>query len=248
MLKNILYLFISVLVLSSCKTQQDELTAQEIIDKSIAYHGSNVLQNSTLSFKFRDFKYTATRVSGLFSLHRIQKDSVLIEDILTNDGFTRKVEDNIVQLADSMAFKYAESVNSVHYFSVLPFGLNDPAVLKKKLPETTFNAKQYYTIQVTFKQEGGGVDFEDVFMYWISKDNFKVAYLAYKFHVNGGGIRFREATTTATVQGVRFNNYNNYAHTDSTTTIYTIGTAFVDGSLKKVSEINLEDIALTVAY
>jgi hypothetical protein len=35
-------------------------------------------------------------------------------------------------------------------------------------------------------------DFDDEYMYWI-KDTRKVDYLAYSYHVNDGGVRFRAA-------------------------------------------------------
>ena len=72
----------------------------------------------------------------------------------------------------------SNSVNSVHYFSVLPFGLNDKAVSKKLLSDITIKGVDYYTIQVTFSEDGGGDDFDDVFLYWVQKESFKLNYLA----------------------------------------------------------------------
>ncbi len=102
-----------------------------------------------------------------------------------------------------MAVKYTGSVNSVHYCSVLPYGLNDAAVQKKLLEETSINQKPYYKVQISFAEDGGGEDFDDVFIYWIDKKTFKVDYLAYSFHENDGGMRFREATNERFVNGIR---------------------------------------------
>ena len=74
------------------------------------------------------------------------------------------VNDSIVQVPDSMAHKYANSINSVHYFAYLPFGLNDAAVNKKLLGETTIRAQDYYLIQVTFDQKNGGDDYDGRFI------------------------------------------------------------------------------------
>ena len=144
-----------------------------------------------------------------------------------------------------MAVRYSGSVNSVHYFSVLPFGLNDPAVKKKFLKEATVKGKQYYKIEVRFSEEGGGEDFDDVFIYWIGKEDFLLDYLAYSYRVNGGGMRFREATNKRIVNGIRFVDYNNYKAKNASTKLENLDKAFENSTLNKLSEINLENVTVT---
>jgi len=67
----------------------------------------------------------------------------------------------------------------------------------------------YYKLKVTFDQDGGGDDFDDTYVYFFNKATFKPDYLAYDFHVNGGGMRFREAYNERYVNGIRFVDYNN---------------------------------------
>lgn len=227
-----------------CAEQQTK-TAQEIIDKSIEVSQVNTLKNSIVSFDFRDYHYIAERNNGNFSLQRSKKDSLVnVVDILNNDGFTRYINEDLVQVTDSMAMKYSESVNSVHYFSVLPLGLNDTAVKKKKLEDVTIKERNYHKIEVTFDQNGGGVDFEDVFIYWIDAETYKIDFMAYLFHVNGGGVRFREVRKEQVIEGVRFLNYNNYKPIDPNIDIGSIDKAFINNQLKKISEINLENIKI----
>ena len=59
---------------------------------------------------------------------------------------------------------YSASVNSVHYFAVLPYGLDGKAVNKTYVNKVDIKGKSYHKIKVTFNEEGGGEDFEDVFM------------------------------------------------------------------------------------
>ncbi len=241
----ILSLF-ALLILTSCKPEKNELTVQQIIDKSLEASQTPKVAQAELSFDFRGRTYIANRNNGTFSLFRITRnDQDTITDILSNKGFSRSVNNKPVQVPDSMAIRYSESVNSVHYFSVLPFGLNDAAVNKKLLEEVKIKGKEYYKIQVTFDQEGGGVDFEDVFVYWIGKEDFKIDYLAYLFHVNGGGKRFREVRKEHLINGVRFVDYNNYKPKDTSIDVFSMDKAFENDELEKVSEINLENIELT---
>ena len=156
------FLFLIVLIFS-CNPSEKKLSAQEIIDKSIQVSGANFVKNATIFFDFRGNNYKAMRKNGQFLIDRIMfVDSISIRDVITNDGFQRLVNEKKVQVVDSMATRYANSVNSVHYFSVLPFGLNDKAVKKKLLPETEIKENDYYKIQVSFTEENGGEDFEDI--------------------------------------------------------------------------------------
>ncbi|MEB8389496.1 hypothetical protein OO012_20020, partial [Rhodobacteraceae bacterium KMM 6894] len=111
-----------------------------------------------------------------------------MEDVKSKAKFERFIDGTLEVLPDSTANKYDNSVNSVHYFVKLPYGLNDPAVNKTLLGEVTLKEKEYYKIKVTFEQAGGGDDFEDTYLYWINKETFKPDYLAYDFHENDGGV------------------------------------------------------------
>ncbi len=128
----------------------------------------------------------------------------------------------------------------------LPFGLNDEAVKKELVGKDTINDKVYHEIKVTFKQDGGGVDHEDVYMYWMKCRNFTVDYLAYRFFVNDGGIRFRKAVNPRIVEGIRFVDYENYKTDDLNTPLAQLDDLFMNGQLTKVSDIENENINVKI--
>uniref|UniRef100_UPI004047669A DUF6503 family protein n=1 Tax=Roseivirga sp. TaxID=1964215 RepID=UPI004047669A len=99
---------------------------------------------------------------------RTQTDTAgrVIFDRMDNDGLIRKIDGDTAELTDERRAAFTRSVNSVIYFFRLPFGLNDPAVNKTFVGETEIKGKTYYEVKVTFAQEGGGEDFDDVFLYW----------------------------------------------------------------------------------
>ncbi|MEM9686700.1 MAG: DUF6503 family protein, partial [Bacteroidota bacterium] len=70
-------------------------------------------------------------------------------------------------------------------------------------------------------------------------------YLAYEFHVNGGGLRFREAYNIRTVNGIRFVDYNNFKPKTKNTNIYDLDNSFENGELELLSEIILEDVEVS---
>lgn len=240
-MKFFLKLSLLFLFFSSCK--KEHYTAQEIVDLAIQKSGVHKLENSILHFDFREIHYTAHREQGTFKLTRkFTKDSLEIEDILSNDGFMRKVNDQIVTVPDSMSIKYSESVNSVHYFSKLPLGLNDRAVIKKLLPTVKIKGKEYYKIQIAFQKQGGGVDYNDVFMYWFEKDTFHLDYVAYSFQVNGGGVRFRSVSKAQNIEGIRFLDYVNYKPSHKEIELASLDKLYENNKLVKASEIQLKNV------
>lgn len=239
----ILFVFCGLL---SCKEQKNEtLTAQQIVDKAIGISGGDLFVDSKLSFDFRDKHYISEGIGNNAVLKRVfDLEGKKVEDIKSKSKFERYVDGILEVLHDTVANNYDNSVNSVHYFVKLPFGLNDPAVNKTLLKEVNLKGKEYYKIKVTFDQKGGGEDFEDTYLYWINKETFKPDYLAYDFHVDGGGVRFRKAYNERYIKGIRFVDYENYKPKDSTTTIENIDAKFELGDLELLSKIELKNISV----
>ena len=236
------FLLFFLLPFISCNEGSTGSEADKIIAKAIEKAGGEKYDNAVIEFKFRKNLYTSNRKNGRYELTRTITDSTntTFYDVLNNDRFARFHAEEQVPISDSLAGVYSESVNAVHYFVQLPFGLNDDAVIKELVGQDTINKEVYYEIKVTFKQEGGGVDHEDVYMYWIDKDNYTVDYLAYRFFVNDGGIRFRKAVNPRTVGGIRFVDYENYKTDELSTPLEDLDDMFQKGRLTKVSQIENE--------
>lgn len=216
---------------------------ESIINKSVKVHGGKVLENVFLSFDFRDRTYTMQRKKGEFKYERIFQDSLgEVIDVLTNDGFSRLVNGKPVALDAEDSSKYANSVNAVIYLALLPYSLNDEAVNKKYLGETHINGEPYYEIMVTFDEQGGGEDYEDVYMFWINQEYYSMDYFAYAFHTNNGGTRFREAVNPRKVNGVRLADYINYTYLGDSVGLDTYETLFEKKALEEVSKIIIENI------
>ena len=252
MLKKITLLFLLITSIFSCeKTLKD---ADIIVSKSIDVSGGEFIKNSNIEFDFRDMHYRALRKNGKFQFERRfteetskHVDSIAqITDNLSNKGFTRLVNSFPITIHDSMAVKYSASVNSVHYFSVLPYGLDGKAVNKTYEGTSKLKGKEYFKIKVTFNEDGGGEDFEDVFMYWINTKTFKVEYLAYSYNEDDGlGLRFREAYNERYIQGIRFVDYNNYKPKTNDIRLEKLDILFEQDELELLSKIELENVLVT---
>ncbi|HMB99734.1 MAG TPA: DUF6503 family protein [Flavobacteriaceae bacterium] len=237
--------FLILIFISGCKADLKRSIANTIINQSIEVSGGDKFKNSTIEFDFRDRHYKAIRNKGIFQYEREFQDSLgTIKDVLSNSGYERFLNDQPFAPHDTMAVKYARSVNSVHYFSVLPFGLNDEAVNKTYLDSVTIKGRMYHKIKVDFDADGGGEDHEDIFVYYINTKTNKVDYFSYLYFVDGGGIRFREAYNERYVNGLRFVDYKNYKSEIKNVDLYTLDSLFQIDELKLLSKVALENITV----
>lgn len=244
-LRTLSILFLSALTFVACQSKEEENQAQLIVDKAIETHGGNAYEQAHFSFDFRDRSYEYERESGLFEYRRIFTDSIGQQnvDILNNKGFTRLIDGDTAQLQEKKAQAYTNSVNSVIYFALLPYGLNDAAVQKEYLGQTTIEGAPYHKVKVTFAEEGGGEDFQDEFIYWFHQENNTLDYLAYSFVENGGGYRFRKAYNPRTVGGIRWQDYINYKPASSEgLQLEQLDELFQAGKLEELSRIELINI------
>jgi hypothetical protein len=235
---RILALFITFAVISC-----DNNPAQQIVDDAIETHGGKAYETLDVEFDFRNRHYTATRKQGAFVYTREFKDSTgTIKDVLNNDGLKRYRGDSLIDITDERRKAFTNSVNSVVYFALLPFGLNDEPVIKEWVEQTTVKGEPYDVVRVTFKPHGAGKDHEDVFLYWIHQNKKTMDYFAYSYLSDGGGIRFREALNPRKVGGILFQDYINYKPSDESIPVDSLQTLFTNKKLEKLSEINMENV------
>lgn len=252
MIKSMIAVGLFVVLVISCD-RKTKLDANDIINKSIEVSGGEFIKKSTINFDFRDRHYRAIREKGKFILERSFTDRsnqyydtiTQITDAITNKGYKRFVNTFSMAVLDSMAAKYSASINSVHYFSLLPYGLNGEAVNKTYLDDVKMKGNIYHKIKITFNEEGGGEDFEDEFIYWINVKTFKTDYIAYSYNESDGlGLRFREAYNERYIKGIRFVDYNNFKPKENTVLLEKLDELFEQGELQLLSKIELENVSV----
>ena len=185
--------------------------------------------------------------------HKISKDWFILEekiqllDILdllhSKNGFQRTLAGEKVALSDSIALIYSESLNSVLYFFRLPLSLKDPGAIKTLMDTEQINGRTYQKVGVYFTSENGGVDHQDTFRYWFDKEIKTLDYLAYQYHTNAGGVRFRVAINRRAIEGLVFQDYENYT-APKNTPLHDLPKMYEEGKLELVSLIANDSITL----
>lgn len=239
---------LATLMMLSCGTESTERPvpsqAVQIIEESIEAHGGDRYDVHDISFDFRNRSYRSIRDHGNFQYERIFEDSLRrnVRDVLTNNGLQRFIDDEIVTLTPKDSAAYSNSVNSVIYFTLLPYFLQDPAVFTEYLGTSEIHGELYNKIKVTFSEDQGGKDFEDQFIYWFHQKTSTMDYLAYNYKTDGGGARFRAAYNKRREGGIRFADYENYKPNPETMNINSFDSLYNHGLLDKLSLIENTNI------
>lgn len=238
------YLFASLLFMSfACKNKRpyDE-KASKIIEQCIEVYGGKNYRHLNVSFDYRKFRMHLKQDGGNFLYERTTKDSLNneIHDVLTNEGFTRKINGTKQDLTVKDSLKYKDGLNAIAYFVLLPYKLSEPAVNLKYTGEATIENNTYHKIDVTFEKEAGGKDHEDEFCYWINQKTHSMDYFSY----SNGGARFRKAIKRQREDGVVFQDYNNYEILDTSLSASDYDKAFIAGKFKILSTIEQDHYTL----
>jgi len=253
-MRKILFISIPIVILAhSCSGSQetedsneaDERSKSEmIIDSAIAFHGGVKYYDADISFGFRDRMYSVSRSANSFAYTSTYSDSLGIHQReLSNDGLIVLRNGERIALTAKDSIAYAASVNSVVYFAMLPSLLIDNSVRSKYEGEESLKGKDYYRVKVTFTEEGGGEDHDDVYLYWFDKTDYSLDFLAYSFQVENGGSRFRAVTNSRRINGIIFQDYENYKGPAPDSLQY-ISEMYQNGTLTLLSNIELNRISV----
>lgn len=236
-----------ILLLSFCCTKcsvSTQNSAAKWIEKTNIAHGTTNLKGHNLRFTFREYQYglTQKKHQKLYSRTRFIGSDTLTDTLLNGSDFGRWVNDKPIRLPDSLKQRYAESINSVLYFIQIPRVLKDAAVQSSFVGEENIQGEPYIRLKVTFQQDGGGVDYQDEYRYWIHQKTHLIDFLAYRFYSGKGGTRFRKVSHRERVNGMVFQDYENFSSPTPFSPLDSIASLYTKGKLKKVSDIQQKEI------
>jgi hypothetical protein len=130
------------------------------------------------------------------------------------------------------------------YFTLLPYKLNDPPVMKKLLEPATIQGQPYNTVEITFKQEGGGRDWQDRFLFWFHEETGLMDYFSYYYTLRGTS-RFRKLVNVRKIGGIIFADHLNYNADSLGYQLELAPAAFEAGQVPLASEVILENIRVS---
>jgi hypothetical protein len=242
-----LVLLIAPLIAIGCTAEPGVPTAQTIVDRAIEVHGGPAFENSEITFDFRGAHFRVWRKNGMFEYTRTYTDtSGQIIEVMSNEGFRRTANGEPYEMDEREFLKLTEDVNSVVYFAMLPYKLNDSSVNRILQGTQTIDGRLYHEVEITFDQEGGGRDWDDQFVFWFNDETGTLDYLAY-YYTQRGTARFRKAKNIRTIAGIRFADYLNFTADTLGSEVEHAPELYNEGVLKLLSEILTENIEVKPA-
>jgi hypothetical protein len=233
-------------LLTSCSSSEKQgLTKGErVIEKAVAKHGGAAYKEASVHFKFRGKHYHTEINKGKYRYSRSYKDSSgnKVRQVLTNDSVYQLVNGERVPLDQKAKQTLKGTLNAINYFFLLPYHLTDEQVTPTYIDSVRIDGEPYHKIKVTFSHSANAGAHEDIYLYWFHKDDYTMDYLAYKYFVSGGGMRFRVAYNVREKGGIIFQDYHNLAPKSKNVDFMKIDSLYMEDALRKVSEINKDSI------
>lgn len=213
-----------------------------VVRRALDVHGARGLGTADVRFSFRGTPYRMARHRGHY-LYEVTKTGEHDHQRfrLNNQGFEQWLNGKPIKPSPTKQQAQKNALISVIYFASIPWVLGDRAVHVETLPDTEFQGETHSTRRVTFDRQSGGADHDDVFAYWFERDTGRLAFLAYRFHVNGGGVRLRQVIRVQRIQGIDFFDYNNYS-APTATRLPDLLSLLAEGEVQLISVITMEKI------
>lgn len=222
-----------------------------IVDRAIAFHGGEIYSASltrlNISSRSGSFDLEVTRRGSLFEY--VVADSV--DDVsrtthADNDSTERSVGGEPLSLDEEATQRARDFVFARVYFPFLPFGLNDPDVLKVDQGIESWAGRELHRVKVTFTA-GSSTDASDDYAYWFDPSSGRLEQYAYSFG-NGtprGGLRFRRLSNYRRVGGLLFFDAGNIGlDGEGDFTVDRIDPEAVEQLMHPVSEVVLSEITV----
>ncbi|KAB2840392.1 MAG: hypothetical protein F9K45_09035 [Melioribacteraceae bacterium] len=218
---------------------------QQIVNEAITNSGWDRFNNTNVEFDFRGTHYKIFHNNGNYVYEKIFLDTAqgIIREGMTNDSTYKELNGLSILLDEKETARIRNSINQVVYFNLLPYKLNDKAVIKNYIGESTVNDKEYYKIRITFSESGGGDDYDDWYIYWFEKNTKAMDYFAYYYTIKGeSATRFRVVKKVHSINGFIFYDWENFTSEEIGEQIENFDKLYTEGKVKKVSDIELNNI------
>ncbi len=234
---------LAALLLTAATAAAQSVERLEIVDRSIAYHGGDALENSEIRLdlcsKSGCSQLKARVQGGLFDLEAaatVRESERWIR--ITNDTAEWTENGERQPIEDEQALR--DWVMARIYFVFLPYRLNDPNVYKEDLGLEDWDGRPLRKVKVTFGR-GSSTHSQDEYMYWFDPETARLEQFAYTYEINGGGLRFRKTTSHRSIGEIRFFDQENYGEEGPDLSVDLVTPEYVDG-LRHVSTIRLDRI------
>lgn len=242
---------LSILTFEACGPDTENKDPQYIIDQAFKAHGSKVFDQSIIEFRIGKRNYKSTRENGEYRYERFWDSlGVTLHDDLTRRGITRHFDQTQALLDTKKIDELSSSIRNLFFLFSIPFGLNEPQIIKEYLGEVILVEKPYHKIRISFKlNPNDRTIYDNEFVLWIHKTRFTIDYLSFKLsEPNDKSLRFRQAVNPRKVEGLLIQDFKEFKPIQDSIEIAPadLDQAWIGKQLQEWSGIKLEQVKIRV--
>ncbi len=214
---------------------------QELVDRSIAFHGGDLFDRSEISLRISSlsgtFSLTSRMDHGLFD-HRVERGQGEEKHVVrvTNDGVSLIAGASEKGVSGEEAERLRSFVFARIYFPFLPYRLNDPGVRKVDKGFETWDGRTLRRVKVVFEAGEG-----DEYLFWFDPKSARLEQFAYSFQTGRGGIRFRRASNYRRIGGILFYDAENFGLSGRGLSVDTVSPMRL-ADMERISMVEVGDI------
>lgn len=246
--RTILVPAIGLALVSSTTTAFGEKVASlPIVDRAIAHHGGaryTASETTYSSCSKSGCSQVRARVDGGVFRFEVEGPTSAgrLRVVMANDTTEAWLDGRAMALDDAQSQRRRDWAMQRVYFAFLPFRLNDPSVWKEDLGLETWGDRELHRVRISFTA-GSSTDADDTYTYWLDPETGEVAFFAYRYDGDPGGIRFRRAINQRRIGGILFFDQENYGAEGDALGVDTITPAFAE-RLPLVSTVRFVDVSV----
>ncbi|MFC4634930.1 DUF6503 family protein [Dokdonia ponticola] len=250
-MKTLYTLSILFLVTVSCtqktntkdKTVLNEITPDELLQKTINAHGGESFKNSLIEFNIDKTFFSLQYDNGRANFKQIRQ--------VNNDKHLLSYKYGLIEyfINDSLQSeeKYSKRMAEISLFGFLytfsiPFNLTTNDVILSRQPNVIIRQKEYFTLDVQFTKIPDLP--EDHFLLYIDVNTYEIGYTAIQHDLSGSKQQFRRMTEPKRIKDILFQDYILFHANDTITPLEKLYTKYNQSDLKVIRTIQFDSISV----
>jgi len=212
-------LFISTLALLTSCTSTPDITAEELLEKTIETLGKRALYNSELSFMEREISYTSLRSKYQYEYTMKRSVDTINYFAKSYNGGFEYTENGVPVSYGATSGQLEKDLIDLNQFMILPANFeNDNAVLLNLKNDISIDGIEYYVLHISFKNQMP-TDLAGNYNLYIAKDTYEIDFIGYDSLATEGRFFLKEAFNKRVLNGVSFSDYRTYISQKNISTI-----------------------------
>lgn len=250
-MKTLYILSILFLVTVSCsqkkstnnKTVLNEITPNELLQKTINAHGGESFKNSLIEFNIDKTSFSLQYDNDRANFKQTRQVNTDKHILTYRYGLIQYFINDSLQPEELYSKKMAEiSLFGFLYTFSIPFNLTTNDVIISRQPNVTIRQKEYFTLDVQFTKVPDLP--EDHFLLYIDVNSYEINYAAIQHDLSGSKPQFRRMIEPKRIKDILFQDYILFHANDTITPLEKLYAKFNQSDLKVIRTIQFDSISV----